>query len=123
MAYTLDGRTLTLEASADLSSSQYLFVALGSTGIAVVSGSGGKAVGVLQDKPAALGRAGCVQYDGVTKVKAGAVVAKGADIMSNTSGQAITCTTGLVSQGTALEAATAAGDLIAVLLKCNGTQA
>lgn len=123
MAYTLDGRNLTLEASANLSTSQYLFVDLGATGIAVVSTSGAKAVGVLQDKPAALGRAACVQYDGVTKVKAGAVVAVGADIMSNGSGQAITATTGKVSQGTALEAATAAGDLIAVLLKSNGTQA
>lgn len=123
MAYTLDGRTLTLEASGDLSSSQYLFVDLGSTGIAVVSVSGAKAVGVLQDKPAALGRAGCVQYDGVTKVKAGAAVSVGDDIMSDGSGKAITATTGKVSQGTALEAATAANDLIAVLLKSNGTQA
>ena len=122
MSYTEQGRNITLPANADLSSSQYLFVDCNSTGrVAVVAGNGYKAVGVLQNKPAAIDRAATVQFDGVTKVKAGAAVAKGADIMSNATGQAITATTGLVSQGTALEAATAANQLISVLLKSNGT--
>lgn len=58
-----------------------------------------------------------VQMLGIAKVTAGAAVALNAEVMSDTSGRAITAaTTGNRVCGVALQAAGAAGDIIDVLL-------
>ncbi len=80
-------------ASADLSSYQYTFVKIGSAGVVNNTVNGDLCDGVLQDAPAAAGRSASVCYEGVSKVKAGAAVLKGADVMSNTVGKAITAVT------------------------------
>ncbi|MCP4603226.1 MAG: hypothetical protein GY847_22375 [Proteobacteria bacterium] len=80
-------------ASADLSSYQYTFVKIGSAGVVNNTVNGDLCEGVLQDAPAAAGRSASVCYAGVSKVKAGAAVLKGADVMSNTVGKAITAVT------------------------------
>ncbi|MCP4679864.1 MAG: hypothetical protein GY854_31100 [Deltaproteobacteria bacterium] len=80
-------------ASADLSSYQYTFVKVGSAGVVNNTVNGDLCEGVLQDAPAAAGRSASVCYAGVSKVKAGAAVLKGADVMSNTVGKAITAVT------------------------------
>jgi len=108
-------------ASADLSSHQWKFVVMGATGIALNTTAGGVVNGVLQNKPAALGREATVTMLGVTKVKASAAIAKGANIMSTATGLAATATATNEAVGTALEAATAANDIITCVLWGGGS--
>jgi hypothetical protein len=122
MAYEGTQRTIPgVVASGDLSSDQYKFVNISATGAAVNTTLGGVVDGVLQDAPDAINRAATVAFSGVTKVVAGAAVVKGARVMSNATGLAITAaTTGSHIKGTALEAAGASGDIIAILLDTQG---
>ena len=120
MSYEEALKTISLVANGDQSGNQYKFVKEGASGMALNTTSGGQCTGVLQNKPTS-GQVGAVAVDGVSKVIAGAAVAKGADVMSNATGLAITATgTGAYIQGEALEAATAANQIIAVLLKKSG---
>lgn len=111
--YAKDGQCV---AGADLSAKQYYFVVLSAARtLAVNAVSGGKVFGVLQNKPIA-GDPCEVVRGGTTKVIAGAAFAAG-PIMSDGNGKAIAAaTTGSTIQGEALEAATAAGELITVSL-------
>ncbi|NPV72075.1 MAG: DUF2190 family protein [Firmicutes bacterium] len=127
MAYEIPVFDFTLEAAADLSASQYRFVRVDANGRAALCGAGQPAVGVLQNKPSAAGQAAQVRALGITKVVAGAAIAKGALVASDASGQAVAATvttantttgalTGSHVAGIALEAAAAAGGVISVLL-------
>jgi hypothetical protein len=79
-------------------------------------------IGVCQQRIEAVDSAtGNVQVDvrilGISKVEAGAAVALGAEVMSDTTGRAITAaTTGNAVVGRALQAAVGAGEWIDVLL-------
>jgi hypothetical protein len=107
---------ITVEAGADLSADQFKFVQVASDEqVDVVSSAGGDAIGVLQNDPAAAGRAAAVCYAGVTKVIAGATVAAGAKVQSDASGLAITAATGDAVLGVALKGG-AANEVIEVLL-------
>lgn len=91
MAYEAGLRIIAgLVAAGDLSSDQFKFVRLTASNVALNSINGGLVDGVLQDKPEAAGRACSVASGGVTKVKAGAAFAKGAQLMSNSLGLAVT---------------------------------
>lgn len=79
-----------LTAGADLSSDQFKFGKISAGGVVLASVSGEPVDGVIQDKPAVAGRAVSLAYSGVTKVVAGAAVAKGARIQPNALGLAIT---------------------------------
>lgn len=96
--------SLSVPASADLSTHQFKFVELDGNGrLAVANASTDLPIGVLGNKPAALDAAGEVQISGRVKVIAGATVAAGARVMSNGSGLAITAaTTGNIVKGLAL---------------------
>jgi hypothetical protein len=59
-----------------------------------------------------------IQIIGVAKVEAGAAVAAGAQVSSDASGRGITAAASSVSAGIAITAATAAGEIFAVLLHC-----
>lgn len=122
MAYEQPAIVITLEASADLSLKQYTFVKVtgGQTVGAVAAGSD-IAIGVLQNKPAAAGRAATINTNGVSKCIAGAAITAGASVSFNASGQVIAATTGLRIVGIALQAAGAANDTIAVNLNFAGT--
>lgn len=88
-------QAISVPASGDLSSDQYKFVVINSSGqLAVVSAAGGDADGVLADKPSAAGRAGKLVYGGKTKVLYGGSVTAGEKLQSNASGQAITAALG-----------------------------
>lgn len=119
MSYENNLTAFTFEAGSDLSASQYCFVDVAADGqVDVVSSKGAKAAGVLQDKPSAAGRAGMVGVVGITKVKVGAAVTAGAEVISDADGKAIaTDAADQYIQGTALETSTAANQLIAVLIK------
>ncbi len=77
--------------------------------------------GVLQNKPKA-GQIAAVAYAGAVKVVAGAIVAVGVAIKSDSVGRAITADPTDFGQGVALEAAAAAGNIISVLLGKQGHQ-
>jgi hypothetical protein len=108
---------VTLEAGGDLSAGQFRFVELAADAqVDLVAAAGGDAVGVLQNDPSAAGRAATVAVLGVSKVVAGAAVAAGARVQSDDEGRALAAASGDVVLGRALTAASAAGEVIEVLL-------
>ena len=110
-------QSISVEAAADLSAAQFTFCVIDSNGqLAQVSSAGGDADGVLQNAPAAQGRAAALAYAGKVKVVAGATVAAGAKVQSDASGRAIAAASGDHVLGKALTAAASAGNLIEVLL-------
>ena len=118
MSYEENLETISIEAGSDLSAAQYLFVDVASDSqIDVVGTKGAKAIGILQDKPAAAGRPGCIAIGGVSKVECGATIAAGAEVISDDDGAALA--KDAVSQfvmGTALEGGDA-GEIIAIRMK------
>ena len=123
MANFQDVSRLSVPANADLSSHQYKFVVINSSGKAALNTtSGGRCAGVLENKPnAADVPATIVRYGAKAVVRAGDAITAGALVMSNNAGLAITATTGGHVQGQALQAAAASGNLIEVLLDYQGT--
>jgi hypothetical protein len=120
VAYEIPGFSFTLPANADLSTSQYL-AAVCTSGNAAVAGAGVDIVGIIQNKPTS-GKATTLVTNGVSKARAGAAVSVGAKLMTNGSGQLITATATNKGVGFALSAASAANEVISVLLKDLGTQ-
>lgn len=121
MAYELDLESFTLPAAADLSAKQYYFVYVDTAGRAALQTSAGaNCDGVLQNKPAAIDRAATISNGGISKVSASAAIAIGDKIAVHTTGQAKTAVSGNRVVGVALSAATAANDIISVLLKMTG---
>lgn len=83
---------VSIEASGDLSTKQYYAVKVDGNGQVAVAGAGEFAVGVLQNKPAAAGRAASVRTLGITRMVAAGVIAPGAYVASDASGKATTAT-------------------------------
>ncbi len=122
---------ITLLAAADLSASQYLLVKADANGKAALAAAGEAPIGVLQNKPTA-GQAAQVRLYGVSKVVAGAAIAKGAFVASDANGKAKaaqaaytnTVDAGVAQDpligshviGIALDAASAANEIIPVAL-------
>lgn len=100
----------------DQSANQYKFMTNSASGVAVAAASGARCIGVLQDAPSS-GAQGSIAYGGTSKVVAGAAVAVNAQVQTDASGRAITAVSTGHIQGTALEAASAAGEIISVLLQ------
>ena len=123
MAYEIPGFSFPLPSGSDFSAgSQFRFVDVNSSGAVVNPSAGGRVVGVRQNRPIS-GAATTVVQSGVSIVEAGAAVACGANLKTDATGRAVTATTGTQIVGVALEAASAAGVQIAVLLQPVGTSA
>lgn len=116
MAYEDPGKMITREASADLSASQYCFVDLDANGRVAVNGDGAQAIGVLQNDPAALGRAAAVMINGITKIKVAGTLTAGDDVSSDSSGRATTPVTGDRILGRVLESSTGANQIVPMLI-------
>jgi hypothetical protein len=110
---------VSLEAGADLSTKQFYFVSVASDGQIDPTGAGVIAQGVLQDAPAAAGRAALVAIAGKVKVMCGAAVTKGGPVASTSSGTATNATTGNIILGTALETG-ASGRIIEMIFQPRG---
>lgn len=122
MAYEEGLQKVTVPAGSDLSTHQYKFVTVNSSGQLALTGDGAEADGVLQDKPDAAGNAGTVAWGGVTKVKLGGTVTAGDDIASGANGVGVIAATGDVVNGRAM-ASGVNNDIIPVLLKAAGHNA
>jgi hypothetical protein len=114
MAFEDLGKCISLEVNADLSASQYCFVKLAS-GQAALCGTGQEGIGVLQNDPNAANRAGDIAIDGISKVKAGGTLTAGQNVGSDSTGRAVTPTTGQYILGKVLESA-ATNEIVACLL-------
>jgi|SRR5215472_15681569 len=115
MAYEMPGFSFTLPAGADLSASPYVFLDANASGLAVAATAAGRTVGVLGNKPKA-GESATIIQTGIAQVTASAAIAAGAGVQAAAGGQAVILSAG-IQLGVALEAATGAGSVIAVLLK------
>jgi hypothetical protein len=86
---------ITLEAGADLSAGQYRFVTLAADGQVDLTGSaGGTALGVLQNKPDAAGKAAVIRVVGVSKLVAAGTITPDDKLQSDASGDALAAATG-----------------------------
>lgn len=115
MAYEIPGFSFTLPAGADLSATPYVFLDVNGSGLAVAAAAAGRTVGVLGNKPKA-GESATIMANGICQVVASAAIAAGAGVQAAAGGQAVVLSAG-VQLGIALEAASGAGSVIAVLLK------
>ena len=120
MAYEQTLRTVGLPASADLSASQFCFVAVNADGNLALPSAGGDADGILQDKPNALGVFGEVGILGVSKLVVGAAGVTAGDLLTtDTAGKAVTAASTNKILGRAL-ASGASGVLIPALIQQKG---
>lgn len=118
MAYEIPGFSFTLPSAADYrtGNGQFRFVKVTTTGKAQQTVAGESAVGVRQNTPNT-DEAMTIVNSGIVFVEAGAAVTAGDLVSSDATGRAILGTTGHYVNGTALETASGAGIVIAVLLR------
>jgi hypothetical protein len=113
-------QTITLKAAADLSSYQYYAMKVSAAETCNVQTSqGGVIVGVLQNTPE-INEAGTVAISGVSFVVAKSAITVGDNLTNNADGSFETAASGDYIHGIALEAATAAGDIIRALISFKG---
>lgn len=117
MAYEVGTQFVSVPASADLSAKQFYFGTVNASGQVAVVGAALAADGVIGDKPAAQGRPCAMQTmpGQIARVMAGAAFANGALLEADATGRAVTQAAGKIL-AKALAAATAAGDIVPVLL-------
>lgn len=124
MAYSENQTNITLPASADLSASQYCFVAIDTSGEVTLAGAGGNAIGILQNAPSAQGQAASVLIAGVSRLVSagggGVGIRAGYNLASAAGGEGAETTTGDYRMGIIIETATASGDIGTVVFSPNG---
>lgn len=127
MAYEIPGMCITLPQGGDLTSNQYKFVKLNSSGqVVAIGGATDKPIGIQQDTPvsSATGESVTVMLYGVSKVQGDADLARGNQIGSSADGQAAAYVPGTDTTkyvvGDVLEDNSAAGGLATVAFNCPG---
>ena len=122
MAVAGQALTMSLEAAGDLSAVQFKFMKFSSGQVTTATAVTDACCGVLQNAPAAAGRAAELVVVGETKLVAGAAITAGALLTTDTSGRGVTATPGTDTTkyilGRALEDAGAAGDIIRCAVNC-----
>lgn len=103
-------------------SGQFLAVKVTASRQVNLANAGGEAIdGILQNDPA-LGQAADVGFSGVSKAVAGAAFVAGALLMTDTNGRLITATSTNDAVAKAIEAATAANQIVTVMVMNFGKQ-
>lgn len=117
MAYEIPGFSFTLPAGADFSNTaQFRFAAVSNTGTAVAPAAGGSVVGVRYTKSKS-GEATTIVGTGIAIVESGDnTIVAGTKVTTTNVGTAKTANANELIAGIALEASTATGIQIAVLL-------
>lgn len=114
------------KAGAAITEPAFFIAKFDSNGAVVKAGAGECPLGVFTPNNAetiAIGDGVDIQVKDIGYVKAGAAVTKGAAVMSDANGKAVTATTGKFILGFALSAASAADDVILVQITKSGYQA
>lgn len=120
MAVEIPGKQFSYEAAGDLSTKQFHAMKMDANGrITVFTALGNVPVGILQDKPAALGRAGCVMIDGVSKMVAGVAIDEGELVAGAADGRAKVAAANDYVMGVCVKACSAAGGIISVQFDCS----
>lgn len=114
MAHEAPGYKMTRLTGADVA--LYRFVKINSDGNVVQTAAVTDECDGVAQAAAVSGRACEVMVTGISKVEAGGAVTRGGKVTSDTVGRAVNAAATNVAYGRALEAATAAGQRIAVLL-------
>lgn len=110
-------KSVSAEAGADLSASQFRFMVTASDGqIDPVGTAGADADGVLLNKPDAAGRAAELAVSGIVKVVCGAAVTRGGKVSSDNQGRAIPAVSTHHVLGRALTTTATAGEMVEVLM-------
>jgi hypothetical protein len=124
MAYEISNYSVkvTLVAAADLSSKQYTFVKLNSSGEAAAAAAATDIpIGVLQNAPTA-GQEAEVLVVGGTKIVAGAAIGEGALVGTGSTGKAVALVAGTDTTkyvvGTLLTESGADGDIVTAVVNC-----
>jgi hypothetical protein len=118
-AYEIKGQTISLKAAASMAGKKYSAVKVTAEDTFDVCAAGEKTIGFLQNEVIS-GEAGQVMINGVTMAKAEAPIAAGAKVAAGAAGTVKTAVSTNTVNGTALAAATAAGDIIPVLIGFGG---
>lgn len=127
MAYEIPGMCITLPQGGDLTSNQFKFVKLNSSGqVVVIAANTDKPIGIQQDVPnsSATGESVTVMLYGVSKVQGDADLARGNQIGTSADGQAAAYAPGTDTTkyvvGEVLEDNSAAAGLATVAFNCLG---
>lgn len=86
MAFKESLLSITREASADLSAHQFKLMQLDANGRVALAGATSEIIGILQNKPSALGRAAEIGVSGVSKCQVRSTVAPGALVTADANG-------------------------------------
>lgn len=119
MATARDLFDISVPAGSDLSAKKYYLVKRSGGNLAVCSTAGERPLGVLQDDPAASGRAGLVRTAGLTKVEAGGTITQDQLLTVDANGKAVAATAGGYVWGVANEAGSS-GEIISALIGMQG---
>jgi hypothetical protein len=112
---------ITVTASGDLSSNQYKFHKLNSSGQLALCADGERVDGILLNKPAAAGRAAAIAEDGEeTFVICGGTVTNGAELAADGTGRAVDAASGDEVGALALQAGSGAGSKIRCIARYRG---
>ncbi len=124
MAYEISNYSVkvTLVAAADLSSKQYTFVKLDSSGlVAAAAAATDIPIGVLQNAPTS-GQEAEVLVVGGTKIVAGAAIGEGALVGTSSAGKAVALVAGTDTTkyvvGTLLTESAADGNIVTAVINC-----
>lgn len=110
---------VTFEAAGDLSAKQFHFVKLSAANtVTACTATTDNAIGILQNKPSAAGRPAVVRIFGMSKAVASGALAAGALIATEADAEVGAPATNDPVLGKALEASSAQGELIKVLINC-----
>lgn len=124
MAYEIPGFKIgTLRAGEDLSTKQFTFVKLNSSGqVVAVSATSDRAIGILQNTPGSLVVAD-VMANGISKLVGGGSLAAGVPVCTDAAGKGSTFAygstgTAVYALGQVLEGNTAANGMVTVAFDC-----
>lgn len=116
MSFNIAKLDFTIEASADLSAEQFRAVVIAAGGAAVAGADVADIAGILQNNPDAAGQACVVQNKGVARAQVAGAISRGDPLYTDASGDLTDSGTAGNEVATAMEDASGAGSIIAVLL-------
>lgn len=116
MAIEVTGDVFNAPAAVDLTTKQFHLIIVDTNGKAALAGAGLRVDGILQDTPNT-DEVASVKFQSGSKVVAGASIGAGVEFAANAASRAVAAATTNFVSGFTLEAATADGQIISVILR------